>query len=119
MRIKSKHYWAVIEGDKLQRKVKKRLLGTRMPKSKLNRLLKSVKLGEPIRTMYERREILPFAFCPKCGCKEYIGSGNLTTYPEHWEKFKCIKCNNLVGYIDNSPFIHALECADNDYDPSF
>ena len=119
MRVKSKHYQALVDGDKLPRKIKKRLLGTMMSKSKLERLLKSVKLGDPIKTMYERREILPFSFCPKCGCQGYKGSGNLTSYPEHWEKFNCIRCNNLVGYIDNSPFIHALECADNDYDPSF
>ncbi len=115
--MKARYYWALIEGDKLPRKIKKAILGKRMSKSKLNRLLKSVTLGDPIRTMYERREILPFAFCPKCGCREYKGSGNKTTYPEHWEEFKCLRCYNLVGYIDNSPFIHALECPD--YDPSF
>lgn len=117
--MKSKYYWATIEGDKIPRKAKKIILGKRMTKSKLKKLLKTVKLGEPIRTMYERREILPFVFCPKCGCTKYKGSGNLTCYPEHWEKFNCIRCNNLVGYIDNSPFIHALECADDNYDPSF
>lgn len=85
----------------------------------INRLLNQVTLGPPIKTMYERREILPFAFCPKCGCSEYRGTGNLTTYPEHWEKFKCVRCKTLVGYIDNSPFIHALECKHSGYDPSF
>ena len=104
---------------RLPRKIKKAMFRKRMAKSKLKRLLKSVKLGKPIRTMYERREILPFAFCPKCGCTGYIGSGNLTAYPEHWEKFHCTECGNLVGYIDNSPFIHALECPHNNYDPSF
>jgi len=119
MKIRYKHIMAVIEGSNLPRKPKKRILGPKIPKSKLNHLLKSVKLGDPIRTMYERREILPYAFCPKCGCRGYSGTGNLTSYPEHWEKFNCFRCNNLVGYIDNSPFIHALECADDDYDPSF
>lgn len=117
--IKYKHYLAIIEGDKIPRKSKKFFLGTILSKSKLNLLLKSVKLGEPIKTMYERRKILPFSFCPKCGCKEYSCSGNLSTYPEHWEKFNCLRCKKLVGYIDNSPFIHALECSHNNYDPSF
>ena len=106
-------------GCKIPRKVKKRLLGIRLNKSKLKKLLKIVTLGEPIRTMYERRKIYPFSFCPKCGCKNYVGSGNLTSHPEHWENFRCLRCNNIVGYIDNSPFIHALECADNNYDPTF
>lgn len=117
--LKHSHFITIAEGGKLSRKVKKQVLGSRLNKKKLNKLLASVTLGDPIKTMYERRKILPFAFYPKCGCTDYIGSGNLTSYPEHWEKFKCIRCNNLVGYIDNSPFIHALECADNDYDPSF
>jgi len=119
MKLKLKHYKAIAYGDSLPRKAKKAIIGKAMPKSKLKLLLKSVTIGNPIGTMYERRVILPYPFCPKCGCKEYTGSGNLTTYPEHWEKFNCTRCNNLVGYIDNSPFIHALECADNNYNPSF
>ena len=119
MRNIIKHYQAICEGEKVSRKAKKCLLRTRLSKSKIRKMLQSVKLGDPIKTMYERRAIFPFAFCPKCGCRGYVGSGNLTSYPEHWEKFTCIRCNNLVGYIDNSPFIHALECADNNYNPSF
>ena len=42
-----------------------------------------------------------------------------TMYPEHWEFFHCARCGNVVGYIDNSPFIHALECKDDDYNPVF
>ena len=117
--IKFKYYQAVIDGEKVPRKIKKAILGKRINKSKLKRLLLSVTLGKPIKTMYERRDIFPYAFCPNCGCREYVGTGNLTTYPEHWEKFNCIRCRKLVGYIDNSPFIHALECAHNNYDPSF
>lgn len=116
--MKYKYYKSVIRGEKIPRKAKKSILGTKMPKSKITRLLKSVRLGEPIKTMFERREIYPYAFCPKCGCKDYVGHGNRAGYPEHWESFTCIKCHNLVGYIDNSPFIHALECPP-DYDPSF
>lgn len=117
--MKYKTYLAIINDEKLPRKLKKKFLGKRINKSKLNKLLESVILGPPIRTMYERREILPFAFCPKCGHEDYYGSGNLTAYPEHWEKFNCFKCHSLVGYIDNSPFIHALECPHDNYDPSF
>lgn len=119
MKVKYQHYIFLQEGSKISRKAKKAILGKRMSSGKINKLLKTVELGEPITTMYERREIFPFSFCPKCGCKDYFGSGNMTSYPEHWEEFKCLRCKNLVGYIDNSPFIHALECKYNNYDPSF
>jgi hypothetical protein len=105
--------------DKFPRKLKKKILGRLLSKTQLKKLLSQVKLGEPIRTMYDRRSISPYAFCPKCGCRHYYGTGNLTCYPEHWERFHCLRCNNIVGYIDNSPFIHALECADDNYDPTF
>ncbi len=113
------HEWYQGEALRLPRKAKKFLQGLKMSKSKLRKLLNTVEIGEPIRTMYERREIKPFSFCPKCGFTHYRGGGNMTEYPEHWENFYCIKCNNIVGYIDNSPFIHALECKDNDYNPVF
>lgn len=119
MRVTYGHVIAIKNGDKIARKPKKRILGFRLSKSKLRKLLSSVKIGVKSKTMYETSEIHPFLFCPKCGCKSDFGTGNLTSYPEHWEKFHCTRCKNIVGYIDNSPFIHALECAENDYDPTF
>lgn len=113
----SEWYW---EGGKVPRKIKKRVLGYRISGCKLRRMLRETKLGEPIVTMYERREFTPHgAFCPKCGEKDYVGSGNKTTYPEHWEYFYCVRCRHTVGYIDNSAFVHALECKENGYDPAF
>lgn len=112
-------YW-YFNGGRIPRKVKKRTIGKRIGSGRLNKMLKETKVGSPIKTMYERVEFHPHgAFCPKCGEGQYVGSGNMTSYPEHWEKFYCIRCRNLVGYIDNSPFIHALECKENNYDPSF
>jgi transcription initiation factor IIE alpha subunit len=108
------------EGGRLPRKIKKRILGIKISSCKLKRMLKETVVGKPIRTMYERVEFTPYGeFCPKCGEKSYIGMGSRAEYPEHWEYFKCIRCRSTVGYIDNSPFIHALECAHNNYDPVF
>ena len=104
--------------EKLPRKLKKELLGKRMSSSKLNRLLKTVQVVSVAKTMYEVPDIKPYLFCPHCGCTMAQGTGNLTTYPEHWEYFHCLRCREVVGCIDNSPFIHALQCADNNYDPS-
>jgi transcription initiation factor IIE alpha subunit len=94
---------------KLPRKLKKRFLGNKMSKNRLRKLLKSVEIDI----------IKPYSFCPHCGCREMFGTGNLTSDPEWWEKFFCYRCNKLVGYIDNSSFVHALECEDNNWDPSF
>lgn len=104
---------------RLPRKRKKALLGRKIKRSKLLKLLSSVEVIKSARTCYQVPEIKPYLFCPQCGCKEYYGTGNRACYPEHWEYFKCLRCSSVVGYIDNSPFIHALECKENDYDPTF
>lgn len=114
-----KVYRAIENDDKLPRKVKKYVLGKRMRKSQLKKLLKSVEVMKSAGTMYETPTIKPYLFCPHCGCTGMNGTGNLTSYPEHWEKFHCIRCHAVVAYIDNSPFIHALECKEYNYDPQF
>ena len=115
----NKGYYALRYGYPIPRKTKKALLGNRMSKSKLRTLLASVKIGKPTTTMYESSEIEPYEFCPNCGCTLMFGSGNLTAHPEHWEKFYCGRCNDIVAYIDNSPFVHALECKEENYNPVF
>jgi len=105
---------------KMSRKNKKRLLDRKIDKCKLRKMLSETIIGNHIKTMYEIVSFKPHGvFCPKCGETGYIGSGNMTEYPEHWEKFYCLRCSNIVGYIDNSPFVHALECKDNNYNPVF
>lgn len=99
------------EGGPIPRKLKKKILGTRMKRKKLRHLLKTLKLGEPIKTMYERIDSNHGLFCPKCGETGSRSTGNMTTYPEHWEYFYCLRCGFKVGYIDNSPFYHALQFA--------
>jgi hypothetical protein len=114
------HYRQIIYGERLPRKFKKKQLGIRVHKSKLRKMLSETVVGEPIRTMFERVEFTPHGeFCPSCGSSGYFGTGNMTQYPEHWEKFHCLRCGTVVGYIDNSPFVHALECKYNNYDPQF
>lgn len=107
---------AVWNGEKLPRKAKKLFLGKRMSKKKLRELLASVEIGKPAETMYDEAEIKPHSFCPNCGCTGMRGTGNMTSHPEHWENFYCVKCNFLVAVIDNSPFTHALEVKEYNYD---
>jgi len=107
-------------GGRIPRKTKKHFLGVRISSCELKRRLKMVIVGDPIKTMYERVQFEPYGdFCPHCGHIGYVGTGNRTTYPEHWEYFHCLRCRSVVGYIDNSPFIHALECREHNYDPVF
>ena len=122
MRINKVAFEAMIDNRyaiKLPRKIKKIVLGKKLSKSKLKKLLDAVVIESHANTMYETPNIKPYLFCPWCGCTLMIGTGNLSAYPEHWEKFFCGRCNNIIGYIDNSPFVHALECKDNNYDPTF
>jgi hypothetical protein len=105
----NKLYHWIRYGGKIPRKLKKKILGKKMKRKELRFMIRTLKFGEPIRTMYERREINHGMFCPKCGERGAVGTGNKTTYPEHWEQFYCVRCHYQVAEIDNSPFIHVLE----------
>ncbi len=94
---------------KMPRKLKKRVLGKKWSKTRIAKQLKITVIGEHGKTMYDGWPITPFAFCPNCGCRRYYGTGNMTSYPEHWEKFYCLRCGKLVAEIDNSPCYHVLE----------
>ncbi len=50
--------------------------------------------------------------CPKCGCKEIERTGNMVSYPDHYEDFNCANCGWLVGCIDNSPYVSCYEFED-------
>ncbi len=107
-------------GGHIPRKLKKKILGKKIRMRELRKMLRETVCGDPIRTMYERVRFTPHGdFCPSCGEKNYVGSGNRASYPEYWEEFYCIRCRGIVGYIDNSPFVHALECKDSGYNPTF
>lgn len=93
----------------IPRKSKKWLMGKKLSKAKLKRLIKTVCIVETFKTMYERPVISPYAFCPECGCFSYYGTGNMSSYPEHYELFNCMRCDSVVAYIDNSPFVHVLQ----------
>ena len=84
----------------LPRKMKKTILGKRMSGSALRRRLAAVVI---------ENAVLSDRFCPRCGCESMHSTGNMATYPEVWEKFRCYRCDWLVGEIDNSRFMHCLE----------
>lgn len=111
--IKFKYLSMIHSGYKVSRKTKKKILGNRMGKSKLKQLLDSVQV---ITNKYpESATILPYMFCPKCGCDKTRSTGNMVDYPELWVRAYCLRCGFLVGEADNSPLVHALECKEWNY----
>ncbi len=91
---------------KLPRKLKKRIVGKKISSSKLNRLLKETIV---IKHKYPYPEtILPYQYCPKCGCVVYKSTNNMAEYPEVWISYTCLRCGYEVASEDNSPFVHCL-----------
>lgn len=98
----SKAWESVYNGYKLPRKVKKSLFGKRLTKKQINENISKLEFDDT-------GELITPPFCPKCGCTSERGTGNMVEYPEHWENFHCLRCNEIVGCIDNSRYVHVLE----------
>lgn len=93
--------------DKLPRKAKKMILGTRISGNKLRQMLAEVRVIPA--TSRNDTIVEPFGFCPSCGCDivRYIDHG--VAYPERWVSGYCGRCGKKVVESDNSPYIHILE----------
>lgn len=50
--------------------------------------------------------------CPKCRCKEVKKTGNMASYPDHWQNFNCEDCGWLLGTIDNSSYVSCHDFKD-------
>ena len=107
LRILSK----VAEGIRLSRKEKLVQVGRLMSRKDLRRLLDSVVI-KPCPDWRDGSEILPFAFCPQCGCQAARSTGNLDEYPFLLVRGYCERCRLKVFEADNSPYVHILEIMD-------
>lgn len=98
---------------KLPRKAKKFILGRKLNKKSLKKLLDSVEI------IYHEdsssNEVLPYPFCPKCSCAETRFIDHGVPYPEIWVDIFCARCNHLVCTSDNSPYYHCLEYKADNY----
>jgi hypothetical protein len=119
--LRSKKYITALKfKHKIPRKWKKVILGDKVSKSKLRRLLKSVQIvinNKPS----ESNEVLPFYFCPVCGStKSYIVDHHVE-YPEVWYEEFCLRCGLNIGGADNSVYMHILEDINEskDYNPEY
>ena len=101
-----KYYLALLNGEKIPRKAKKYWLGEKQSKTEIRKRLKNVILTE-IHTLDDGYGLSDH-FCTKCGCSLYKSTGNMTSYPEIYEKLYCVRCNHLVAVADNSPFYHEI-----------
>lgn len=99
--------------QKIPRKIKKIILGPKLNKAKLRKLLLSVKITT--NKYPEPATIEPYEFCPKCGCTMIISTGNMSAYPESYVKNFCARCGYLVALQDNSPWMSCLEFPENNY----
>ena len=97
-------------GHKVPRKLKKIIIGKKISKSKLKKMLSNVKVT--INKYPEVSKIDPNTFCPSCGCDKihFIDYG--VSYPEIWYEEYCLRCKSYVGGADNSVYSHILEDID-------
>ena len=86
----------LIFGERIPRWAKKQMLGKKLSKTKLRKMIKNYKPGDE-------------TFCPYCGCRSTWSTGNMTEYPERYVKEYCLRCGKLVEVSDNSPYYHILE----------
>jgi len=103
---------SLINGEKMPRKFKKRILGKKLNKANLRKKIEDFEVLKEAESLSNGAYYSHEPFCPKCGCTEYRGTGNMVPYPEHYENFFCLRCNYQVATIDNSPFVHCLEFED-------
>ena len=97
----------------VSRKTKKFILGKKMNKRKLKARLAAVVVTK---NRYPEPATLSDDFCPKCGCEATRHTDNMAPYPEVWVKETCLRCGFLIGMADNSPWHHALEFPENNYE---
>lgn len=100
-------YEALSNYEKVPRKLKKAILGKKVSKTRLKGMLSEVKI---LKMKYpEPAMILPEPFCPNCGCTISYIVNHGVPYPEVWEDDRCLRCHEIVGGADNSPYYHVLE----------
>lgn len=99
-------YIAMYHDDKLPRKLKKIILGTKITRKELRDRLAKVYIKE--HNKQNGYIELSDYFCPKCGCEITRTINHHVEYPEIWTENFCVRCNEYVGGQDNSWPHHIL-----------
>lgn len=103
-----KYYNRFLNGDKIPRKYKKLFLGKCLSKTQIKLALRKLHIIKKIETIYDGYGIDGEVFCLKCGCKEIKSTGNMSSYPELYERDYCARCGHMVAEADNSPYYHEI-----------
>lgn len=110
MNIKPKHWQRLYSGEKLPRKIKKAILGTKPTRKALKERIAKVTLETIHPYPHNSYEFVypDDTFCPYCGCDYVRSTGNMAGYPEEWIKGYCLRCGEEVSKSDNGMVWHAL-----------
>ena len=94
MKVKLKHWRRFYNGEKLPRKVKKAILGTKPTRKSLKERIAKVKIETIHPYPYNNYEFMypNDPFCPYCGCNYTRSTGNMAGHPEVWIIGYCAKC---------------------------
>ncbi|SQB33428.1 hypothetical protein [Clostridium cochlearium] len=112
MKVTNLNFWRyktrLEDGEKLPRKIKKKILGNKLSKNKIRKRINKLELKVDVWSNGYEVPYVEDEFCPKCGCEEVYSTGNMAFYPEVYEKMYCLRCGTLVAMADNSAMIHEL-----------
>ena len=95
-----------MKGLKISRKKKKTLLGRKIPKSSLKKLIRVCVSHMKGKIIYESREVFPYPFCPKCGCKSQTTYGPVSGDPESLQQHDCSRCAYTVAQQGLGEYYH-------------
>lgn len=104
----ARNYNRLMNGEKIPRKAKKIILGKRMSKTQIKSKLRTMKITQKIKTIYDGFDLNNEPFCLECGCKVIRWSGNRADYPDLWDVGYCARCGHKVAEADNSPYYHEI-----------
>lgn len=90
-------YRMIVAGNKIPRKSKKRVIGTRISRKKLREEINKGILDH----------------CPKCRHWLVVRTtGNMVAYPEVWEYNYCANCGLIISGADNSYPVDLIQAAE-------
>ena len=99
MKHLARYYNRLMQGEKIPRKAKKIILGKRMSKTQIKSKLRTMKITQKVKTIYDDFGLNDDAFCMECGCKVIRWTGNMSEYPDLYEVGYCARCGHQVAEI--------------------
>lgn len=107
--IKPKYFERIYRGEKVPRKIKKAILGLKLSKTELKKMIENTNIIEysPYNNSYKYKYPDKY-FCPYCGCVLTDCTGNMAEYPEEYIISYCLRCGEKISVSDNGYEWHAI-----------